>query len=133
MTDSRVRTRRPSGSFVVIMVTRRLRDIGPTCGALAPTSAAEASTAQPGSGLNTTHVMSSSARLFAIPATSTARRWPNRSAAAPTSGPTSAEPIPTIAELRPPKANESRPATTRVSTPTTIMANGSRATKATGK
>ena len=66
-------------------------------------------------------------------AASSTIRWPNRSAAAPSSGPPIAPPIPTTAELIPPRATESRAATTSVSVPTTIMANGNRAKKAMGK
>jgi len=41
--------------------------------------------------------------------------------------------MPATAALSPPRATESRSATTRVSTPTTIIANGRRAMKAIGK
>ena len=56
-----------------------------------------------------------------------------RSAAAPSSGPTSAEPSPTTAAFRPPRAIEPRAETTSVRVPTTIIAKGKRAMNAIGK
>ena len=68
-----------------------------------------------------------------MPEASSTGRWPILSAAAPSSGPTSAEPRPTTAEFSPPSAIESRAATTSVRVPTTIIAKGKRAMKAIGK
>ena len=116
-----------------MIVTRRVRDSGGTCGALAPMSTDSARTARSGALLPTTSTKAPSSTALSSPSGTRTRRWPSRSAAAPSSGPASAVPMPATAALSPPRATESRSATTRVSTPTTIIANGSRAMKAIGK
>ena len=110
-----------------------MRENGPICGEDAPITKLTASTATSGSGLKATQARPISASEFTIPATRITRRWPKRSAAAPSSGPTSAEPRPSTAEFSPPSAIESRAATTRVRGPTIIIAKGKLARNAMGK
>lgn len=49
------------------------------------------------------------------------------------SGPKAATPTPIIAAVRPPSSTEPRAATARVSTPTVIIAKGTREISASGK
>lgn len=107
--------------------------MGPTWGAVVPMRKAATRTAASGSVEYTAQANPASMRPLAVPATRRTTRWPYRSAAAPSSGPTHAVPRPTIAELRPANESDPRAETTRVRTPTTIIANGRRATNATGK
>ena len=129
----RLFARRSAGSRVRISCTRRERENGPICGEVAPITKPTASTAASGSALKATYASASSASEFRVAASRSTRRCPILSAAAPSSGPTSAEPSPSTAAFSPPSATDSRAATTSVSVPTTIIAKGKRAMKAIGK
>jgi len=113
-----------------MIVTSLDRDIGDTCGAVAPIMNADASTTASTTGWYATTAKTASIAEFSIADSSSTGRCPQRSAAAPRNGPTRAVPTPTAAEVSPPSESDPRTVTTIVSTPTTIIANGRRAMNA---
>lgn len=116
-----------------MIVSRRLRLIAEACGAVRPIASAAASSTPSGTSLSTISGNTASSRPLASPTGTSTRRWPYRSTRAPIRGPAMTTPMPTAAEVSPPSPTDPVAATTSMSTPTVIIANGRRAMKAIGQ
>ncbi len=133
ITRESVRGRCSASSRARMMPISRLRDMAAACGALSPMAAAAVRMSGSGDPAVTTTGKIPRRMPLRIPSGTSTRRCPNRSTASPMTGPAMTTPMPTAAEVSPPSPTEPVAETTRVRTPTTIIAKGSRAMKAIGK
>ena len=129
----KVRSRRSDETRAPMSAMTRLRDIAAVCGPVRPIATALARTTASAAGDPTTTGKSARRMPLASPVGTSTRDCPNRSARSPSTGPAMTTPMPTAADVSPPSATEPRTDTTRARTPTVIIANGRRATNATGK
>lgn len=134
MTNDRILSRRCAQAIpAVTRVIRRVRDRGATCGALAPTRKPTAATQAIGTDEYAISTNAVSPTTLTAEQTNRTRRCPYLSANAPVAGPKIAVPIPITADTTPLWAIEPRTSEISVRAPTTVMANGSRLTNASGK